>query len=159
MLYLPHPQILKIMKKWHIILSLALAMFSLTSCFNHENAVAQIGNFDLMGYWAVTEDSRYETTLNIKAYYSLTEQGNLYYYECNNMVGVPFDGQSIDTGKNFNCVFASGFELSGSDLNLMDGTQSVKFATVTITSPNTFLLSFEGSNAYTQTCQRIIHFK
>ena len=139
---MPHPQILKIMKKWHIILSLALAMLSLTSCFNHE-----------------TEDSRYETTLNIKAYYSLTEQGNLYYYECNNMVGVPFDGQSIDTGKNFNCVFASGFELSGSDLNLMDGTQSVKFATVTITSPNTFLLSFEGSNAYTQTCQRIIHFK
>ena len=65
----------------------------------------------------------------------------------------------MDSGNNFDCIFASGFEINGHDLNLLNGMEAVKFASISITTPNNFVLTFEGDNGYTQGCQRIVSFK
>lgn len=136
-------------------MALAAVLVSMTSCFRHEAAIANVEGLDMMGYWAVIEDSRYEIVSNIRAYYQLTDKGNLYYYECKDPVGVPFDGQSMEIGNKFDCMFASGFEINGHDLNLLNGVEAVKYATITVTTPNNFILSIEGKEPYTQGCQRI----
>ena len=137
---------LKIMKLLHRIIALAVVLVSMTSCFKHELAIANVEGVNLMGYWAVIEDSRYEMISNVRAYYQMTDQVNLYYYESKSAAGVPFDGQSMDSGNNFDCIIASGFEINGHDLNLLNGMEAVKFATISITTPNNFVLTFEGDN-------------
>lgn len=148
------------MKKWHLILSLAVVALSLSSCLKHEKTVAIIDGMDLIGDWAVTEDSRYELASVVRAYWTFSDQGNAYYYESQSPVGATFSGGVLDTGGNkFDCIFAFGFDVSGHDLNVLSGYDAQKYATIAVHSQNSFTITVPGQNGYTSTCERITSFK
>ena len=145
-----------IMKKWHKILILALVSLSLTSCIGKVTVTAEIDGMNLMGYWAVTEDSRYENVANVRSYWWFNDEGNLFYYESQSPLGSPFSNGVLDTtGNKFDCIFAVGFDLTGRDLYLMNGLEAVKYGTIAVTSSDSYTFTVTGDNGYVQTCERI----
>lgn len=148
------------MKKLFLILSLLLAVTLSNSCGERQKTVAIIDGLDLIGDWAVTEDSRYELPSVVRAYWTFSDQGNAYYYESQSPVGATFSGGVLDTGGNkFDCIFAFGFDVSGHDLNVLSGYDAQKYATIAVLSSNSFTITVPGQNGYTSTCQRITSFK
>ena len=148
------------MKKLFLILSLLLAVTLADSCGERQKTVAIIDGMDLIGDWAVTEDSRYELPSVVRAYWSFTDQGNAYYYESQSPVGATFSNGVLNTGGNkSDCIFAFGFDVSGHDLNVLSGYDAQKYATITVLSQNAFIIAVPGQNGYQSTCERLTSFK